>query len=142
MKQSFQFNEADHLPALPKRSGAAFSLMELLVVITVIGVMAAVMIPALSGSMRKNAYDSVYKRNAQAVASLSMAATAAGESPVTNGDVKATIRKFVAGVTAVNGGSRLNFSFSIAEGADMDGTAFFLEAIDGKLVYHPERSTP
>ena len=73
-----------------------FTLIELLVVIMIIGVLAAVMVP-LMNPITDDIEQSRDRRNAQSLASVSLAAQAAGKDFVVPGDVEATVRKMVVG---------------------------------------------
>jgi prepilin-type N-terminal cleavage/methylation domain-containing protein len=82
-----------------KRNQAGFSLVEMLVVITVIGVIAAIAVPNI-GVLTDAADDSKTRRNAQNIASIYSAALAGG-ADVTGADKEEIIDKLIAGVNGI-----------------------------------------
>ncbi len=82
---------------------AAFSLVEMLSVIAVIGIISAIAVPGVS-RINDSAREATAKRNAQNIASIYASAQAAGLSfNVGNGDVLQTIQQVIAGGTASGG---------------------------------------
>ncbi|MBL9117297.1 MAG: type II secretion system protein [Verrucomicrobiaceae bacterium] len=82
-----------------QRSG--FSLFELLVVIAVLGVAAGLVLPSIR--MTEEGRIVAAQRMAQEMASLAMAASAAGAEPVIEGDLNATVQRLQSGVTPTDG---------------------------------------
>lgn len=86
---------------LNKKAQGGFSLVEMLVVIAVIGIIAAIAIPNI-GSVNNSARIAAAQRNAQSIASVLNAAVAAGTS--TSGWTDANIlAKAEAGVSPTDG---------------------------------------
>jgi prepilin-type N-terminal cleavage/methylation domain-containing protein len=102
---------------LKKVKTAGFSLVELLVVIAVIGIMAAIAIPMIS-NINSNATAAKNKRNAQNIASVYGAACAAGSTDVLAATDVAGI------VTALQGGK---------PGAGQFGTTTFRVSVAGPV---------
>jgi type IV pilus assembly protein PilA len=83
---------------LKKAAKAGFSLVEMLVVIAIIGIIAAIAIPNI-GSINKAASDSAVQRNAQSAASVWNAAVAAGFNGGTATDAVSALGLLETGVT-------------------------------------------
>ena len=93
--------------AAPKRlRSAGFSLLEMLTVIAIIVIMTAISISFLSQPQREAIMESVNRKNAAMVVSMSTCVMAAGVNPVVNADVEATVRKLMTGVTPETGAFR------------------------------------
>jgi prepilin-type N-terminal cleavage/methylation domain-containing protein len=118
---------------LKKVKAAGFSLVELLVVIAVIGIMAAIAIPMIS-NINENATIAKDKRNAQNIASVFGAARAAGAA-VDTADVTAAVGDLKTGVPGT--GTFLNTTFKVNIGTDEQGPAedYLVMTTDGTLEY-------
>lgn len=95
---------------------AAFSLVEMLVVIAVIGIIAAIAVPNI-GRINDAAKDSTYRRNAQNLASTFASAQAAGYDFSKTGGTGATLANEAAIITAVINGATINNTSSPFNGA-------------------------
>ena len=126
---------------LPKARETAFSLIELLVVIGVIGLVAAIAIP-VTGRINDAAKDTKNRRNAQQLASVFAAAQAAGLNFYVVGDETATIKAIVKGGAVTKEGPFKDTFFGIPSLNDEDqvSAASYLEMNDGNsmLVFKTE----
>ncbi len=114
---------------------AGFSLIEILMTVALIGVMAAWAFSALSG-YRRQVEETRNRRNAQEMANVCAAASAASISFVTAGDVVQSARNIVTGATAA-GGAFTGKTFRLPGLSDSDilGAAYYLQ-ISGKMVVY------
>lgn len=85
---------------------AAFSLLEMLVAIAIIGIMSAITLVFISQPQRQAIMESVDRKNAAMVVSMATSASVAGANPVVNSDVEATVRKLMEGITPETGSLR------------------------------------
>lgn len=91
------------LAGLSRLRSAAFSLLEMLVVIAIIGITSAITLVFLNQPQRQAIMESVNRKNASMVVSMSTCASAAGANPVVASDLEATVRKLMSGVTPETG---------------------------------------
>ena len=122
---------------LKKNVKAGFSLVEMLVVIAVIGIIAAIAVPTI-GSITAEANRNKAKRNAQNLASVYSSALAAGATitGATDVDIADAL------ITGVNGAdSFVNTYFQVPNMsvAERDAAAVYLDidGTTGQLVYTP-----
>jgi len=128
---------------LKKVKAAGFSLVELLVVIAVIGIMAAIAIPMIS-NINANATTAKNKRNAQQLASTYGAATAAGAT-VTGATPLAIAATLKSGVSGPSGSQFQNTKFQVSLGAaEITAAAPYLtfDAATNVLTYDVDYTTP
>lgn len=78
----------------------------MLTAIAIIGIMTAISISFLSQPQREAIMESVDRKNAAMIVSMSTCVMAAGVNPVVNADVEATVRKLMTGVTPETGAFR------------------------------------
>lgn len=118
--------------------GAAFSLVELLVVIAVIAIIAAIAIPNIAG-ITGAANTSKDKRNAQNIASVFNSAVAAGYT-----NAIADVAAAIAAVTATNGVTVAGATFRVdgLSAADKTGATAYLTFQSPTLIYSQTASTP
>ena len=104
---------------LKKNVKAGFSLVEMLVVIAVIGIIAAIAVPTI-GSITAQANTNKAKRNAQNLASVFSSAIAAGAT-ITGTDAAGVVGQLIAGVNGADSFATTNFQVpNMSQGADSE----------------------
>lgn len=128
-------------PASIRTRRPAFSLMELLIVVAIIGIMAAVAIAYIGGNQREAMDEVRNQRNAQEIASLTISAEASGADVAVPGDTKATIKNLMEGRKATSGTlkGRL-FQLSSLNDEEIDGASRYLQWHGDQPVYTHDRN--
>jgi type IV pilus assembly protein PilA len=129
---------------LNKKATGGFSLVEMLVVIAVIGIIAAIAIPNI-GSINDSARKASAQRNAQSIASVLNAAIAAGASTGFSSGTSATaiVDAAEAGVSPTDGAfSGKLFTTGEIDDSEETGAGRFLsyDAANQQVVYNPTAS--
>ncbi|WP_078811811.1 type II secretion system protein [Prosthecobacter debontii] len=125
-----------HQASLPSMWSQAFSLVEMLIVIAIVGVMSAVVIAFLGGAHRESMTRVRDQRNAQEVVSLCMGAVAVGAPVVEPGNMRTTIENLMEGKAASSGifQGRI-FRISQMSEEEIDGALKYLSWHDSQPVY-------
>lgn len=99
-------NSITPLARVNRLRSSAFSLVEMLMAIAIIGIMSSVTLVFISQPQRAAIMQSVDRKNAAMVVSMSACASGAGANPVVDSDVEATVRKLMIGVIPETGAFR------------------------------------
>lgn len=99
----FRCPQRSGLSAASARGARGFSLLEMLVVISVIAIMCGLIIASYGGGHRKAMRRMVDQRNAQEIVSLGVYATVAGADFVVVNDKHATVTNLINGTTGRHG---------------------------------------
>lgn len=114
----------------------AFSLLEMLIVIGILGVLAAVAMAFFGGAQREAMIQVRDKRNAQEVVSLTMGALAVGAPVIAPGDMRATIDNLLKGTQATTGTfAGRTFRLSELNEEEIAGAMKYLKWQDEQPVY-------
>lgn len=108
----------------------------MLIVIVILGVLAAVAMTFFGGAQREAMIQVRDKRNAQEVVSLSMGAIAVGAPVIAPGDMRGTIDNLIKGTQATTGTfAGRTFRLSQLNEEEISGAMKYLKWQDGELVY-------
>jgi prepilin-type N-terminal cleavage/methylation domain-containing protein len=130
-----------NLKPLSKRPHG-FSLVELLVVIAVIGILAAIILPAIS-AVFESSRDNGYRRNAQNIASMYNTARMTGVQLPAGSDMPAVIQALSAGVSGTGALSSMKFKFSSIDNEQISGASKFLQwQPDSGILQYTGSTTP
>lgn len=124
---------------IPSRSG--FSLFEMLLTIAILGVILNVMIMSVGG-IRQASMSAKNHRNAQEIASLAAAASAAGADFIVEGSEEATIQNLIQGVRPNIGVFRERiFKLPPMSAKEIQGAMEYLKLSDGQIIYEHDSQT-
>jgi type IV pilus assembly protein PilA len=125
-----------------RASSSGFSLVEVLIVIAVLGVMASIALTNLTNH-REVIKQTRNRRNAQEMASLCIAAQAAGVSFVVPGDPAQTARNAVIGATATKGSfAGKTFRLPGLQEEEILDAAYYLDVQGTEVMYNGARPNP
>lgn len=113
-----------------------FSLVELLTVIAVVGILAAIVLPTLS-RVFESAEENGFKRNAQNIAQVYNSARMAGASLPDGSDLDAVIQSLAQGVTGKGSLSSVTFQLGAIDQMQVTGAKQFLDwQPTQKMIYY------
>lgn len=123
----------------PSRYG--FSLFEMLLTIAILGVILNVMIMSVGG-IRQASMSAKNHRNAQEIASLAAAASAAGADFIVEGSEEASIQNLVLGVRPDIGVFRERvFKLPPLSAKEIQGAMEYLKLSAGQIIYEHDSQT-
>ena len=121
----------------PRRRSSGLTLVELLMTISVIGLLAAIAIPQISSLANGEAQEARHRRNAQEIAAVCAGADAAGLNFIVPNDVEQTVRNVMSGGSPTDGPFKgKQFAVKGLEEEDVQGVKKYLSASNGGLSYN------
>jgi prepilin-type N-terminal cleavage/methylation domain-containing protein len=122
----------------PFKRRAAFSVVEMLIVVAIIGVFASIALVFLGGEHREAMLRVRDRRNAQEITALCMGATAAGAPVVAKDDMRGTIANLIEGRDGTVGSFKgHHFSITPLTEEEIQGAMKYLEWRQGLPAYVP-----
>ena len=116
----------------------AFSLMEMLVVIALIGLLSTISLALMTGDHRETVQEIRDQRNAQEIVNLATAAQAAGAPVIENDDMRGTIQNLIDGTSPKSGSFRgRTFRLNNLREEEINGALQYLEWEGGQPIYIP-----
>lgn len=114
-------------------------LVEMLVVVSIIGIITAIVIVPYTKVTRDRTDQARNRVNAQQIVSMSQSARAAGVSLMVPGDLEATLKQVVAGGTSSDGVfTGATFSLEGMDEESVEKASDYLSLNGGDLVYDPK----
>ena len=127
-----------HTTTLQARRRAAFSMIEALIVVAILGVLSTTAIAFFSSYHRDVMLKVRNQRNAQEITSLAMGATAAGAAVIQPGDMESTIITLIEGRPGTVGTFKGRiFRISALTKEEIQGAMEYLSWHDGFPTYSP-----
>ena len=121
----------------PRRSSIGLTLVELLMTISVIGLLAAIAIPQISALANGDAQEARHRRNAQEIAAVCAGADAAGLTFVVPGNLDQTVRNIMEGGSPKDGPFKgKQFAVKGLVNEDVYGVKKYLSLSKGGLSYN------
>jgi prepilin-type N-terminal cleavage/methylation domain-containing protein len=122
-------------------SNRAFSLLEMLVVICIIGVLTSITMIAINPGKRQRIESVAHRRTAQEYCTLAHVVEAAGAQATVPNDLLQTLRRLTAGVTITSGAYKSQtFSVPNVDAPTQVAVSAYLELKNGELVYLADKA--
>ncbi len=139
---------AGMIPPLPIKGArrprqSAFSLVEMLAAIAILGIMASIVVTAFGRPQRMVFLDAERRQNAASLAAMANCVQIAGTEIVVPGNLAATVKRLRDGTVIKAGALRGNcFKVSGITDEELPGVLYYLEIRNNELVYRADRSMP
>ncbi|MEM1295571.1 MAG: type II secretion system protein [Verrucomicrobiota bacterium] len=117
----------------------ALSLVEMLVVVSIMGILTAIVVVPYTKVTRERTDQARNRVNAQQIVSMAQSAQAGGVSLVVPGDLDATLTLVIAGGTAPEGVfTGATFSLEGMDAESVEKAKTYLELDGSSLIYNPK----